>query len=92
MWSTILKSVKEELFTSGHIDNLAPMSSRGSGKEVHSECISSVSYDSESGDMTLKFVKGKKTYTYPDVSTTTFLQFMSAPSKGHAYWEMFRLK
>lgn len=90
MWDKVLAKVREDLNTQGVVKNLSPMSSRDNGLEVHSECIKSVSYDKDGQEMELTFVKGKKTYTFPDVPVAKFLKFMSAPSKGKAYWKYFR--
>lgn len=93
MWKSILASVTEDLVTKGSVKDVHPMSERSSGNtvvEVHSECIESVSYDKDTKEMGLKFVKGKTTYTFPDVALKKFFQFMASPSKGKAYWKYFR--
>lgn len=90
MWDKILAQIKEDLGTQGVVKNLSPMSSREGGVEVHSECIKTVSYDKDTQDMELTFVKGKKTYSFPNVPESKFLKFMESPSKGSAYWKYFR--
>lgn len=93
MWSSVLAKVSEDLVTKGAIKDVHPMSTRSSGStvmEVHSECVESVSYDKDTKEMDLKFVKGKTTYTFPDVALEKFFKFMAAPSKGKAYWKYFR--
>lgn len=93
IWTRILAETAKQLLIKRHVENVAPMSERFHGNEmveVRSECIDTCSYDVDTKDMKLKFQKGKKEYTYPDVPSTMFFQFLSAPSKGKAYWSLFR--